>query len=347
MLHLLTSCLFLNIPIFLIRVCPHVPLLYPFLLWRCAPFLMRDWLKWALVSIVQFVIGKRFYLAAGRTLRNGSTNMDVLVALGTLASYFYSVGALLWGAVTGLWFPTYFETSAMLITFVLLRKYLESITKRKTSDAIKKLVELAPATALLLTKDKGGKCVGERKIDALLIQPGELLKVIPGAKVPSDGVVLWGSSHVNESMVTREYMPVPKEVNSHVIGGTMNLHGILHIHATKVGSNTVLNQIISLVETAQMSKAPIQKFVDFVASIFVPTVVAMALLTLLGWYISGVIGVFPESWLPENGNYFVFALMFSISVVVIACLVPLVWQHPWLCWVIDDKKEKLGVRFRF
>lgn len=136
-------------------MCPHIPIIYSILLWRFGPFLLTDWLKWGLVSIVQFVIGKRFYIAAGRALRNGSTNMDVLVALGTSASYFYSVGALLYGAVTGFWSPTYFETSAMLITFVLLGKYLETLAKGKTSDAIKKLVELAPATALLLIKDKG------------------------------------------------------------------------------------------------------------------------------------------------------------------------------------------------
>lgn len=253
MFHLFTSSLFLSVPVFLIKVCPHVPLLYPFLLWRCGPFLMRDWLKWGLVSLVQFVVGKRFYVAAGKALRRGSTNMDVLVALGTSASYFYSVGALLYGAVTGFWSPTYFETSAMLITFVLLGKYLESLAKGKTSDAMKKLVELAPATAILLLKDKGGKCIREREIDALLIQSGDLLKVLPGTQLPSDGVVSWGSSYVNESMVTGESAPVLKEANSPVIGGTMNLHGVLHIEATKVGSNTVLSQIINLVETAQMS----------------------------------------------------------------------------------------------
>ncbi|KAK0590299.1 hypothetical protein LWI29_025120 [Acer saccharum] len=315
-----TSSLFLSIPVFFIRViCPHIPLLDALLLWRCGPFLMGDWLKWALVSVVQFVIGKRFYIAAGRALRNGSTNMDVLVALGTSASYFYSVGALLYGAVTGFWSPTYFETSAMLITFVLLGKYLECLAKGKTSDAIKKLVELTPATALLVVKDKGGKCIEEREIDALLIQPGDTLKVLPGTKLPADGVVVWGTSYINESMVTGESVPVSKEINSLVIGGTINLHGALQIQATKVGSDAVLSQIISLVETAQMSKAPIQKFADYVASIFVPTVVAMSLLTLLGWYIGGVIGAYPEEWLPENSNYFVFALMFSISVVVIAC----------------------------
>ncbi|KAF2322769.1 hypothetical protein GH714_030547 [Hevea brasiliensis] len=255
MFRLFISSLFLSIPIFFMRViCPHIPLLYSLLLWRCGPFLMGDWLKWALVSVVQFVIGKRFYTAAGRALKNGSTNMDVLVALGTSASYFYSVCALLYGAATGFWSPTYFETSSMLITFVLLGKYLECLAKGKTSDAIKKLVELAPATALLVVKDKGGRCIEEREIDALLIQPGDGLKVLPGTKVPADGVVVWGSSYVNESMVTGESAPVLKEANSLVIGG-----------------------------------------------------------------IGGTIGAYPDDWLPENGNYFVFALMFSISVVVIAC----------------------------
>ncbi|XP_061368671.1 copper-transporting ATPase RAN1-like isoform X2 [Gastrolobium bilobum] len=320
MFRLFISSLFLSIPLFFMRVvCPHIPLMYSLLIWRCGPFLMGDWLKWALVSLIQFVVGKRFYVAAGRALRNGSTNMDVLVAVGTTASYVYSVCALLYGAITGFWSPTYFETSAMLITFVLLGKYLECLAKGKTSDAIKKLVELTPATALLVVKDKGGRSIEEREIDSLLIQPGDTLKVVPGTKIPADGIVTWGSSYVNESMVTGESVPILKEVNASVIGGTINFHGVLHIQATKVGSDTVLSQIISLVETAQMSKAPIQKFADYVASIFVPTVVSLALLTLLGWYIAGSIGAYPEEWLPENGNHFVFALMFSISVVVIAC----------------------------
>ncbi|KAK4420983.1 Copper-transporting ATPase RAN1 [Sesamum alatum] len=320
MFQLFTAGLFFSVPILFMRViCPHIPLFYSFLLWRCGPFQMGDWLKWGLVTFVQFVVGKRFYVAAGRALRNGSTNMDVLVALGTSASYFYSVYALLYGAITGFWSPTYFETSAMLITFVLFGKYLESLAKGKTSDAIRKLVGLAPATATLLIKDKGGNVVGEREIDALLIQPGDILKVLPGTKVPADGLVVWGSSYVNESMVTGESAPILKEINSSVIGGTINLHGLLHIQAYKVGSKTVLSQIISLVETAQMSKAPIQKFADFIASIFVPTIVILSLFTLLGWYLAGVLGAYPKEWLPENGNYFVFSLMFAISVVVIAC----------------------------
>ncbi|CAN1828508.1 Copper-transporting ATPase RAN1 [Linum perenne] len=338
------SSLFFSIPVFFIRViCPHIPLLDSLLLWRCGPFVVGDWLKWALVSVVQFVIGKRFYVGAARALKNGSTNMDVLVALGTSASYFYSVCALLYGAATGFWSPTYFETSSMLITFVLMGKYLECLAKGKTSDAIKKLVELAPATALLVVKDKGSGEVQERAIDALLIQHGDTLKVIPGAKVPADGVVVWGSSYVNESMVTGESEPVLKETDSSVIGGTINLHGVLHVKATKIGSDAVLNQIISLVETAQMSKAPIQKFADFVASLFVPAVVAMSVVTLLGWYVGGTVGAYPEQWLPENGNFFVFSLMFSISVVVIACPCALGLATPTAVMVATGVGAKHGV----
>ncbi|CAL5049154.1 unnamed protein product [Urochloa decumbens] len=305
MLNLLRSSLFLSIPVFFIHMCPSIPFLSTLLSMHCGPFLMGDLLKWILVSIVQFVVGKRFYVAAYRALRHGSTNMDVLVVLGTTASYVYSVCALLYGSFTGYRPPVYFETSAMIITFVLFGKYLEVLAKGKTSDAIKKLVELVPSTALLVLKDKEGKHVGEREIDAMLVQPGDVLKVLPGSKVPADGVVVWGTSHVNESMITGESAPIPKEVSSVVIGGTINLHGSLHIQATKVGSGTVLSQIISLVETAQMSKAPIQKFADYVASIFVPIVITLSVATFCVWFLCGWLGG-DALERAQNVNYVVF-----------------------------------------
>lgn len=320
MFRLFTSSLTFSVPILFIGVvCPHIPFMYSLLLLRCGPFLMGDWLKWALVSPVQFIIGKRFYVAAYRALRNGSANMDVLVALGTSAAYFYSVCALIYGAVLHYRLATYFETSAMLITFVLLGKYLEVVAKGKTSNAIKKLLELAPTTASLLITDADGKHVGEKEIDAQLIQQSDMLKVYPGSKVPADGTVVWGSSHVNESMITGESAPVSKEVGGTVIGGTLNLNGALHIQVTKVGSDAALSQIVRLVETAQMAKAPIQKFADYIASVFVPVVVALAFVTWLGWYLAGVLRAYPEEWLPPASNQFVFALMFAISVLVIAC----------------------------
>ncbi|KAK8969410.1 Copper-transporting ATPase RAN1 [Platanthera guangdongensis] len=320
MLRLFICSLILSVPIFLITaICPHIPLLNSFLLMHCGPFVIKDLLKWALTTIIQFVIGKRFYIAAYRALRHGSTNMDVLIVLGTSASYFYSVWSVFYGASTGFWPPTFFETSAMIITFVLFGKYLESVAKGRTSDAIKKLVELAPSTAILLEKDAEGRHNTEREIDALLVQPGDILKVFPGSKVPSDGVVVWGTSYVDESMVTGESKPISKQISSSVIGGTINLHGSLRVKATRVGHNTVLSQIISLIETAQLSKAPIQQFADYVASIFVPIVVGLSCLTFFGWFICGSFGAYPRTWLSENSNCFAFSLMFSIAVVVIAC----------------------------
>lgn len=145
-----------QVPIFLIRaICPYIPFISSFLLMHFGPFVIKDLLKWVLASIIQFVIGKRFYNAAYRALRHGSTNMDVLIVLGTSASYIYSVWAVIYGANTGFRSPTYFETSAMIITFVLFGKYLEVVAKGRTSDAIKKLVELSPSTAFLLEKDAG------------------------------------------------------------------------------------------------------------------------------------------------------------------------------------------------
>ncbi|KAG0451593.1 hypothetical protein HPP92_015687 [Vanilla planifolia] len=320
MLQLFISGLVFSVPIFLMKaIFPHIYFLNSFLLKHFGPFVIKDLLRWAFATIIQFVVGKRFYIAAYRALRHGSTNMDVLVVLGTSASYFYSVWAVLYGASTGFLSPTYFETSAMIITFVLLGKYLEVVAKGKTSDAIKKLVELAPSTAILIVKDAEGRHTTEKEIDALLVQPGDVLKVLPGSKVPSDGVVTWGTSYVDESMVTGESKPIAKGISSPVIGGTINLHGSLHIKATRVGSKTVLSQIISLVEAAQMSKAPIQQFADYVAGIFVPTVVALACLTFFLWFICGSFGAYPYTWLSEGSNCFIFSLMFSIAVVVIAC----------------------------
>jgi Cu+-exporting ATPase len=316
----LWSCLF-GVPVVFIGViCPHIWGVQLLLRVRCGPFLLSDWLKWALVTPVQFFLGRRFYIGAYKSLRRKSANMDVLVALGTTAAYVYSVCALFYGAATGMQLPTYFETSAMLITFVLLGKYLEVLAKGKTSEAIGKLLQLVPTHAILLTVDSSGKVMAEREIDAQLIQRGDLLKVLPGAKVPADGICTWGQSHVNESMITGEAAPVPKAVGDSVIGGTVNSeHGVFHFRATRIGRDTALAQIVNLVETAQMSKAPIQKYADYVASIFVPVVISLAALTFVCWYVAGKVGAVSDSWLPTDGNHFVLALLFAISVTVIAC----------------------------
>lgn len=230
-------------------------------------------IRWVLATPVQFVIGWRFYSGSYKALKHGSANMDVLIALGTNAAYFYSVYSVVRAATSPDFKGTdFFETSAMLISFILLGKYLEVMAKGKTSEAIAKLMDLAPATATLLNFDDDGNIVGEEEIDSRLIQKNDMIKIIPGAKVACDGYVVWGQSYVNESMITGEARPVAKRKGDTVIGGTVNENGVLHIKATRVGSESALSQIVRLVESAQMAKAPVQKLADRISKFFVPLV---------------------------------------------------------------------------
>ncbi|KAH9719641.1 putative copper-transporting ATPase HMA5 [Citrus sinensis] len=254
-------------------------------------------IRWVLSTPVQFIIGRRFYTGSYKALRHGSANMDVLIALGTNTAYFYSVYSVLRAATSPHFEGTdFFETSSMLISFILLGKYLEVLAKGKTSEAIAKLMDLAPETATLLTLDEEGNVISEEEIDSRLIQRNDVIKIIPGAKVASDGYVLWGQSHVNESMITGEARPVAKRKGDTVIGGTVNENGVLHIKATRVGSESALAQIVRLVESAQMAKAPVQKFADRISKYFV---------IILSF----------STWLA----CFQLALQFGISVMVIAC----------------------------
>ncbi|KAK7358629.1 hypothetical protein VNO77_00567 [Canavalia gladiata] len=273
-----------------------------------------------LATPVQFIIGKRFYSGAYKALRLGSPNMDVLIALGTNAAYFYSVYSVFRAATSPNFKGTdFFETSAMLISFILLGKYLEVLAKGKTSSAIAKLMNLTPDTATLLTLDDEGNVVGEEEIDSRLIQKDDVIKVIPGAKVASDGFVIWGQSHVNESMITGEARPVAKRKGDTVIGGTVNENGVLHVKATSVGSESALSQIVRLVESAQMAKAPVQKFADRISKYFVPLVISISFSTWLAWFLAGTFHAYPKSWIPSSMDSFQLALQFGISVVVIAC----------------------------
>lgn len=229
--------------------------------------------RWILSTPVQFIIGRRFYVGSYRAFRRGSANMDVLIALGTNAAYFYSLYSMLRAATSESFKSTdFFETSSMLISFILLGKYLEILAKGKTSEAIAKLMDLTPDTAVLLDLDGEGNVVTETEIDSRLIQKNDVIKVVPGGKVASDGFVIWGQSHVNESMITGESRPVAKRRGDTVIGGTVNENGALHVRATHVGSESALSQIVRLVESAQMAKAPVQKLADQISKYFVPLV---------------------------------------------------------------------------
>ncbi|KAL6502303.1 putative copper-transporting ATPase hma5 [Orobanche hederae] len=277
-------------------------------------------LRWTLTTPVQFVIGRRFYIGAYKALSRGSANMDVLIALGTNAAYFYSVYSVLRASITPNFESNdFFETSSMLISFILLGKYLEVLAKGKTSEAIEKLMDLSPQEATLLTIDGEGNVLNEQEIESRLIQKSDVVKIVPGAKVPCDGLVVWGQSHVNESMVTGESRPVAKRKCDMVIGGTLNENGVLHIKATKVGSESALSQIVRLVESAQMAKAPVQKFADRISKFFVPLVIVISLSTWFAWFYTGELNGYPESWIPSGMDPFELALQFGISVIVIAC----------------------------
>ncbi|OVA14066.1 Cation-transporting P-type ATPase [Macleaya cordata] len=277
-------------------------------------------LRWILATPVQFIIGRRFYTGSYKALRNKSANMDVLIALGTNAAYFFSVYSVIRAATSPNFKGTdFFETSSMLISFILLGKYLEVLAKGKTSEAIAKLMDLAPETATLLTLDSEGNVINEQEIDSRLIQRNDVLKVIPGSKVASDGFVVWGQSHVNESMITGESRPVAKRKGDTVIGGTLNENGVLHVQATRVGSESSLSQIVRLVESAQMAKAPVQKFADRISKYFVPLVIIISFVTWLAWFLAGKFNGYPTSWIPSSMDSFQLALQFGISVMVIAC----------------------------
>ncbi|GAB4815110.1 hypothetical protein N2152v2_002156 [Parachlorella kessleri] len=317
----------LTLPVFLLAmVLPMTGCMRGMMMAQVWGFPLPQVLKLILVTPVQFVIGWRFHRGAFKALRTGRANMDVLISLGTNASYTYSLIAMLHHRFKsnrmgpGMMPPTdFFETCAMLITLVLFGKYLEAVAKGKTSDAITALCQLAPPTALLVEVDDKGAVVREEEVATALVHRGDLLKVLTGARIPTDGVVEDGSSYVDESMLTGESEPVCKMEGAAVIGGTVNVGGPLRIRASRVGADTALAQIVRLVESAQLSKAPIQAFADRVSAVFVPAVVALALLTWLLWFLAGELGWFPATWLPPGHSCFMFALMFGIAVLVIAC----------------------------
>jgi len=285
-------------------------------------------LKWALTTPVQFGCGATFHVGAVRALRAGRANMDVLVSLGTNAAYAYSTISIVHHHIArhhegpGLYRPTdFFETAAMLITFITLGKLLEATARGRAGSAVAALLDLAPARATVLSVDaRTGTILSEADLPAELVHRGDLVKVLPGARLPADGVVLAGVSAVDEAMLTGEAAPAPKAAGAPVYGGTVNgPGGALVVRVTRAGSDAALAQIVRLVEAAQLAKAPIQAAADRVAGRFVPAVVTLAALTFTAWYGAGRAGLFPAAWLPPGHTHFLFALLFAIAVLVVAC----------------------------
>ena len=289
------------------------------------------WMSWfflVLATPVQFWVGKDYYVGAYKALRNGSANMDVLVAMGTTVAYVYSVAVLI--AITlgnhDLGHHVYFETAAVIITLIVLGKLLEARAKGETSAAIKKLMGLRAKTARLIRNGQ------EVDVPIEEVVSGDLLLIRPGEKVPVDGVVVEGRSNIDESMITGESLPVGKEAGDEVIGATLNKQGLLTVKATKVGKETALAQIIKLVERAQGSKAPIQRVVDQVSGYFVPAVIVLALITFGVWMVVG--------------GEFVPALLRLIAILVIACPCAMGLATPTSIMVGMGKGAEQGILFR-
>ena len=259
---------------------------------------MSPWLELALAAPVQFVIGARFYAGAWKALKARTGNMDLLVAMGTSAAFFYSLAILLdrGGAAAG---HLYFEAAAVIITLVLAGKVLEARAKRGTASAIRELMALRPESARV---ERDGR---EVEVAIAEVRRGDVVVVRPGEKLPVDGRVIDGDSEVDESLITGESLPVPKRVEDKVTGGSVNGTGLLRVEATGVGQDSTLAKIIRLVENAQAGKAPVQRLVDRISAVFVPVVIVIAVLTFAGWMLAG--------------GGFEAALIASVSVLVIAC----------------------------
>ncbi len=321
--HFLTVGLIFTVPLFLISMGRDLGFL-PMSLAH-APWV--DWLMLVLATPVQFYVGWQYYVGAYKSLRNGSANMDVLIAMGSSAAYFYSL-PIVFGLIPG---HVYFETAAVIITLIKLGKYLEARAKGQTSEAIKKLMGLRAKNARVVREGE------ELEVPVDEVQVGDLVIVRPGEKIPVDGVVVEGRSSIDESMLTGESLPVEKGPGDPVIGATLNKLGMVKFEATKVGKETALAQIVRLVEQAQGSKAPIQKLADRVSGVFVPAVIAIAAITFLVWYF-----LVP---LPAGSevNLFTRALINTVAVLVIACPCAMGLATPTAVMVGTGKGAQLGI----
>ncbi|MBU3181208.1 heavy metal translocating P-type ATPase [Clostridium psychrophilum] len=269
------------------------------------------------------ITGRRYFIVGFRSLARLSPNMDSLISMGASAAFLYSIFAVYEILIGNTGYEMYFESAGIILTLITLGKYLESVTKGKTSEAIKKLMGLQPKTAIILSGDK------EVEISIDEVEVGDIVVVRPGEKMPVDGEVVLGTTSVDESMLTGESMPVEKSIGNKIIGASINKNGSIKFKATKVGKDTALSQIIKLVENAQGSKAPIAKMADIISGYFVPVVIGLALVSSLSWLLAGQSGVF--------------SLTIFISVLVIACPCALGLATPTAIMVGTGKGAEYGV----
>jgi Cu+-exporting ATPase len=299
-------------------------------------------LAWICATPVQFFFAAPMYYKAYKSVRSRSPGMEFLVMLGTTAAYFYSILAVCLAWTRPDAEPeVFFETSAVLITFVYLGKYLEELAKGRTSRALSKLMQLQPSSAMLVETCEDGT-TKETEIETELIQIGDTLRILPGEKIPADGVVKSGQSAVDESMITGESMPVEKRVGSAVVCGTVNLNGALLMNVTKIGEETALAQIMKLVQDAQTSKAEIQKLADVLSGHFVKVVLIISSCTFITWFIVASQGWVEPVYFGTKVEPPVYALIFAMSVLVIACPCALGLATPTAIMVRTTQQCKLA-----
>ena len=279
------------------------------------------WLNLTLATVVVFWFGWRFHRMALMQAKKFRANMDTLISLGTLAAYFYSLWAVFHGK------DGYFETAAIIITLILLGKYFEVKSTGQAGEAMRKLLELGVKKARVVREDNR-----EEEINIFDVKVGDVLRVLPGERIPLDGIVLEGESNVDESMLTGESLPVEKKKFSSIFGATVNQDGVLKMKVMQVGEGTVLSQIIKTVEEAQGSKAPIQKLADRISGIFVPVVILLAILTFAGWYFAK--------------NDFTLSMINAVAVLVIACPCALGLATPAAIMVGTGRGARQGILFK-
>ena len=308
---------------------------------------LGDILNFLITTPAQFWVGAKFYRSSYKSLKHGSATMDVLVMLGTSAAYFYSLFSMiaaLFNTTPGFRPFLFFETSTMLLMFVSLGRFMENKAKGRTSAALTDLMGLAPSMATIYTDAPA--CTQERKIPTELVEVGDIVKLVPGDKVPADGTVVKGSSTVDESALTGEALAATKIVGDNVIGGTVNGLGTFDMVVTRAGKDTALSQIVRLVEEAQTSKAPIQAFVDKVAGRFVPTVISLAFATLVAWlFLSWIIDDdrLPQMFHIHGTSKVAVCLQMCISVIVVACPCALGLATPTAIMVGTGMGAKNGI----
>ena len=337
------------IPVFFVTMlAPKISFLEPIIEHQlCRGVYVNDVIALILTTPAMFWVGQRFFKNAYKALKHGSATMDVLISIGSAAAYFYSLGAMCFMALNrdlGYHPMVFFDTSTMLIMFVSLGRYLENRAKGKTSAALTDLMALAPSMATIYTDPPA--CTQEKKIPTELLQVGDIVKLVPGEKIPADGTVLRGTSSIDESAVTGEPVPVLKQVGDSVIGGTLNGLGTFDMTVTRAGKDTALAQIVKLVEEAQTSKAPIQAFTDKVAGYFVPAVISLSILTFIGWMV--IASVVSDSSLPalfhaHGASKLAVCLQLCISVVVVACPCALGLSTPTAIMVGTGMGAKNGI----